>query len=735
MQQVTLSFRTDFYALNMTSGMGVPRHLNGDRIISAALEVAESEADRPSNTVPVRFNNTSGFHVVTDVTEQNSAMDAQGRVWYGGPGFETTITAYPVLYSAGTVQSVTLNFCTSGSESTAPYTFSRTCTGTETIATGIVPMLSSIVSGNTGPTAILNGQARFGLAPHPFPVRIDRVAPGLGTGATLGVFEWRTDTAIQNRENWVNAQYRLDRTTVTAPTDVGVGMSTTVTNARTFVVRSAADTMVVLSEGSGNTAHASLDNSIDNNAYQLQQRWVDLLGNTRSVTVVASGSFTTIDDAVNNNTFGKATFGIDMEAPEAEIVSDFEDTETFLLLNGGETFDTEAVDVISGFAAPLSGHAFDHLLVRVNGTPGSSMLTRTSVASTGTISTTPFATSGADNTIAGLVPVTTYIRTPTSLDYSGQVGPTSDPGYFIYQARVRDKAGNTSPLMTRWVYNSENSAPEVSSVAVTTALQGGQPVAFPAVGSDDVELWQGSFDMDYAGARLVYNRPAPQISTLFDDVITIPAIFSFAADAFIRSLHVVDVLNAPAGVGAKPSIINAIAYNGWAFEADPSHVDASVGVSAANGNSNTFAAAVNAALVEDGVDWASMDAQLQINEWRPVSFSTGAVSGGNVTATVRVRARGPTSTFQNPFAAVLVVEADGAFITPLDIALTPNFNAPFPTTDSGTDRDYEWTFTITRPVGDVADLHVVGLNTGFDALATQVFTISFVASTPVTPLP
>ncbi len=733
-QQITISFRTDFYSIDEEAGTADPRHLNGDRVISAALSVVGGDSPRPSNTVPVFFNNTSGFHVIAGLPT-NSAMDNQGRIWYGGPeAGDVTITAIPVLYlTGGTAQSVTAAFagCTAapatGTE--APFTFTFDCEDIETGAAGAAPGFSSIVDGNVGPTAILNNQPRFGLSAHPFPVRVDFLAPQGGD------FWWRTDAAIQNRENWVNAQYRLHRTIVTAPTDGGVGFPADSLMAREFWVVDATDNDVVLAQGPEATVHADVDNSVDNNAYTLLIRWVDRLGNARVVEVEENPGATTIDDIDNNFTFTKSTFGIDKDAPVLAIAGDFEEEETILLEDAGETFDIQATDVISGFAVAASGHGLAHTLVQVNGTPGSATLTRVVAAGFGDAVATPFATARAGDRIVAdsLAAVTTYVRTPTSLTFSQ--GILANAGYFIYQAQVRDKAGNSTPLTSRFVYNSEQSIPDLSSVAVTTALQGGQPAAFPAVGSDDVELWQWSFDLNYAGVRLVFNRPAPQIATLFDDEITIPNSFSFQTAAFIRSLHVVDGANEPTGEGAKPATLNAIAYNGWASEADPSHVDAAAGASALFGNSASFAATINPALVQDGVDWSDMDPQLQIETWAPVSYSTGDEVDGQVTATVRVRAVGPPSTFLNPFAAAVVVEADGGFVTPLDIGLMADFNAPFPTTDSGTERRFDWTFQITRDELDLVDLHVVGLNSGFDALATQVFTIDFTANQTDLPLP
>jgi hypothetical protein len=315
------------------------------------------------------------------------------------------------------------------------------------------------------------------------------------------------------------------------------------------------------------------------------------------------------------------------------------------------------------------------------------------------------------------------------------------------------------------VYRNDSQVPQITGLVSSVFFAGGAPAIFPAIAQDAVEVAQGSFDLTYGAiGRLIYERPSPSTATLFDDAITIPNPFNLTAPAFIRSLQTVTgpaAPNAPVAGLTIPSLITARVYNGMAASitstpiatgclvATPcvSHADATAGVATGSVGASAYtSAAILPTQVQAGVDFTTLPAATAIAHFGAVSYTTGGASGGNVTATIRVRATGASGTFQNPFAgglalverrspsaAVAVVNTPGdAFLRPVTATFTPQFVAPFPTLDNGLQRDYEWTFTVTRPTGSIFNFHVLGLSAGFDALASRETQITFTANLATT---
>jgi hypothetical protein len=708
MQQVQLSFRSDFYSLNTTTGMGVPRHLNGDRIISAALVVAESQAPRPSNTVPVRFTNVDGFHVTTNLTSNASAMDGSGLVWYGGPDFSTDITAYPVLYSGRTFQSMNLGFCGSSTALTAgPFTITRTCAGVE--ATGLLPSITSVVSGEAGPgTAnILNGTARFGLTAHPFPVRIDRVAP---QGGAIVVAQIAT---LGNRANWVNGAYTFSNG-YTAPADAGVGLPSPAGSERTFQVRQG--TTVIATNV---TNAAGLDNSITNGQYNVQAVVRDRLNNSRTISQTAGAAPNPL-----------ATFGVDKNAPQIQwdtmAATAFRaDTTTIdeVATAAEYEFYVQAMDNVSGFALNTETGllALEHTFTKVTGNylQNPTMLDVDAIVGSGTISSTPFATAAAGTFIAATRgQVNTYAHSPTMITNVLDMNAVEDgAGYYIYQIRARDQAGNTSPVLSRMVYVNDAETPSIVQglqTAISLPWQGGQNVVFEAVADDAVEIVSKSFGLVYeevfAGVDIgLWNAVGPVASDgiKFNDVITRPQFLTFNTGPLIRSLTGTDAGLPLAPV--EPSIAVAAVHSGF-----PSIVRPWDGIGD-NGTVLTTAAIA-----------AGQVAGPTTNPWTSLGFfETGftieisTVAGTNPDArTVSgiVNARGDASTFTNPFDAVAIVEQVGGNVRIVGLAtLTPADGFPF--LDDGIRRDFRWTFSVSG-IQDGSFLHAVGLR-GNDGLVSE----------------
>ena len=135
-----LSFNSaDYDALT-----GVPKYLNGERMISAKLMVASSDEPIVSGSHPREFDNDDGVQVAVSGLGEGAMNSKTGRRWYGGPEAALEMIAVPVLYSGSSAASVTLlafcgaNAATKTSETS--FTFTPECSETSnTVATDTDP--------------------------------------------------------------------------------------------------------------------------------------------------------------------------------------------------------------------------------------------------------------------------------------------------------------------------------------------------------------------------------------------------------------------------------------------------------------------------------------------------------------------------------------------------------------------------------------------------------------------
>lgn len=790
-QQVILSLNTDAYAINATAGTALPTLLNGQRQVSARITTQGSTAvPAASNVITLNFNNNDGIHVLGTLPT-NSATDALGQIWYGGPNAgSTTFTAIPVMYSGRAIASVTYGggFCTAaGTEVTtvaaAPFTFSRRCATTS--ATGLAPLFNSMgTDGNAGPAFFVAPDGYLNAAAQPFPIRVDNVAPA---GAAL-VFA--TQTALNNRESWGTGTYSLI-TGYTAPADAGVGLPVGASPAATrsearFQIRTGTTAVAGHTFADNVTVLAGLDNSVNNITYNAQVQVVDRLGNTTTATMATNAGHAAGNPAATSHyalsgTVG--TFGVDKDAPvivAGNIAPGTNITAARSYLNVptntgagvalNNQFQVNATDIISGFAASgisVGDNALLRAYVQVLGTPNApTTLVRNIVGGigAGTPSATPFAQVVAGNFVTTAARTPNYAQTPTSITMSGANSVTVPValGYHIFQAQVQDKAGNRSAVLSREVYVNNNNAPSITGLVAPGVFTGGSPAVFPATAQDNVEVFAGSVALQYPGVgRLVYEAPNGIVvsdnaasATLFNDRITNPETLNLTVPAFIRNIqvttaaavpNVIGVNQAPpvAGSAVIPNLVGARVYNGYhngltaATRQDHRGSLGGVGaaVDVARGASSILTAAILPPQVVGGTNFIAAAAPVRIGQFMIDSYTTGAAASGNVTATIRVRATGPTGTFVNPFGTGLalverVADPDGGldYLQIVATTFAPQFAEPFPTFDNGAQRDYVWTFTVARPTLSNSTFHVVGLSAGFDGLATRGTQVTFTAS-------
>jgi hypothetical protein len=772
-EPIQFSFNTAFYTV--ANNVATPRHLNGSRVLSARVTVTGGTVRTATETVTITLVNPDQVHVQNLVLPTTNALSAAAQIWYGGPNSGNVgFTAVPVLYSGRTTATIGLagafggGCANPGADATVPYDFASSCATAEN---AVNPVAGGFNAQATDGNAIFFGAAvgaGYAVPPvvvgtNPFPVFIDKVAP---VGAVLRIAT--QGGGVTNRENWVGGTYPYSAG-YTAPTDAGVGLPTNGGN--TFQVHTGGFGVTLVE--SGNTTAAGLMDSVDNLTYFLRVLNVDRLGNSRTTNTTVAGGQALGNAASSSHTL--ATFGKDAGAPSiarGNVAGDVATpitTATATLDVAAAAYQVQGTDIVSGFAAPAVGEGLRHSHISVLGTPHLAVLTTAAAIGSGAISATPFATANAGtfvNTPANNVGG--YVQTPTSITTSpaSVVVPLTPAAYYIYQAQVRDKAGNLSPVLSWQVYRNDSQVPQITGLVSSVFFAGGAPAIFPAIAQDAVEVAQASFDLTYgAVGRLVYERPSPSTATLFDDVITIPNPFNLTAPQFIRALQTVDAApapNAPVLGQTIPGLVTARAYNGLAVSLPVTGV-----VPASTGHADTDAGAANGAVgagayvsagilptqVQAGVDYTTLAATVAISNFEIVSYGVTS-PGSSVIITVLVRATGASGTFQNPFMGGLhmlqrraagdlvpVAATPGdaflrPFLAPVTVAVNPAFTAPFPTLDNGLQRDYDWNVVITYPSGAPAlvNLQALGLSAGFDGLLSREVQIS-TADTPAGTLP
>jgi len=505
-EQITLSFNSAYYEIT-EDGEAWIRTYNGQRQLSAELVVATEGAEpRASNPWTVTFRNQDGFHVNAMLPE-NSAMDGEGRRWYGGWGEDegAEITAIPVFFSAQSAQNVmvSLGNCPEGlvSGTEAPFEFSFACADYESERMingsnnpGEVPTIRAqyAETGNDVPEA--NGGVPILNEDHPFPARIDNVAPGYrpgevaNTSAIDGVIFIASQSGVWNRENWINDEYDFATGLVAAEAEYDNGNQVDIPHTALLLDEEITDggssfqsdlTMQFVATNNGDTllvdSPADLDESNLNTTYRLHVLLSDALGNERLITQVRGpwavsasedGAYD-MRDAKMVQSHNLNTFGLDRSAPELVaseddevlefgedyIVNSFTDEEVeqyvidFTVTDGVSGFARQdAIDFLgNGGALILPGdeeEGFDRALAFVSaqlrGIPGNGAINYVSFAGVdGSQVDNPFATSAAGDFILDpdaddSVP---YVRDLTNITYSENwrdLGLGDDPDHAGY---------------------------------------------------------------------------------------------------------------------------------------------------------------------------------------------------------------------------------------------------------------------------------------------------------------
>lgn len=766
---VPVTFSVQSAAYTKTATAATPRHTNGQKTIRVTLTGPAN-----SNAVAQRdvtFRNPNGFHIetTTSFTGNNAngvaiRQNAANAIsWVGGTGL--VFQVFPVSYTgvAANTATIVANFGSGGCDQSGQGTRTVATAQSGGVATGTFAYTNGAASGagNLNAYEYLPGCTALGEVPfanavdangNPF---INIVLGGVFTGNNTlnhpaGPVEPTLTTApalrldnrgptggftIFNTPNgralgWMNDEVLLAAANTGAtsngirtasPADAGIG-GTVSFSAHTGAGGSTAATCAGAAPGNlpGVTNLSALAETLVPNAYCVVQQAVDLFRNRSLSNVVTVGRDNTAPAVTNNGSPADQTI-VDVTAAEA--------------------FAINASDMLSGFAA---AGAIRHSLIRANGAVGG--LARTNVVGSGSITTTPFAALAA-GTLLNTPAAAAYVPNPTTITGTPvAIGAAAVAGYYLYQARAFDQAGNASPFFTRRFFANNGNIPAITGLNASLTYTGGAAASFPAASQDGVEVSQGELRLAYPNlGQLIFNRATPVISPLWDDDMPIPSAVPFSIPAFVRGLQSVNGAGALQAdfVGAKPNAVLGRVFNPFGTTLNivtPGLAPVS-GVGA-SGWSADFSAPILSTQVQTGTDFNSLAVAV-----RPTAFLTTlpaacVTASGFETCTWNATVRGPSGSFINPFSGIAVVEALtgttdwrlvqataalGQVALPnLTVTITPDFTGAFPTLDNGVDRDFRWIITTRRAVGaGTFDYRIIGWTTGFDALASVIVTNTY----------
>jgi hypothetical protein len=709
--------------------------------------------------IPVMFSGAT----VTNMSVNVSRLQA------GAPGATERCRATPITRQI---------------DDTGDLTFEFSCSGAE--ANLMVPMVTSVASGNDGPSIMGTSLADYSgvlnltaATDHPFPARIDVRAP---QRVDAGVYVYRMirQASTLNVGNWVNALYNFHgasspasaRTYNSSNTaDAGVGKA----SAMFAVSTDAAGNNIVAGPAAtltGANLNAAIEGgaeSLTNTTYRAWAVQPDRLGNTAFFLQEENPA----DHPLRSFGYDETTPMVDFEDDEdivGALAENFSIIEQFGM-NDGVLI--RATDNLSGFSE-VTGASHSIVWVRGQFNGEGAIETGAIVSSSSSIVSTPFATAAAGGQIVApsLVP-------PANVDYINQTavqieitnlgavidaefGEPAPARYYIYQIVVRDQAGNVYRDY-RAVYVNNESVPTVEFLSNPMTFDGDATYE-AAVMRDSVEVEEASLEIRYRNAAgpmsmagtLVWERPGSDLSSvlrmnadisdgvLFNDVIyrpqydvAMPLGLSALGLPFINSLQTVNPDGTPNGgsiATSKPDSTRARIYNGFGADQDD-YNHSTAPFTGATGISAVISRSI------DGDELA--DADFDYSEDLPLTDPDGWTftivdDSAPDCDDYCVRAIGPLSQFVNPFngGPVLIVWADDAGTgvagelqwRVLTVA-TPNFTDPFPTRDSGADRLYEWTFSLSGAnpgdlIGNLA-LGAIGVRTN---PGSALLTTSFVAA-------
>jgi len=656
---------------------GAVSFLNGQHTVSARI-IGTGGHTLNSASAALTFRNADGFYGTITGT-RGPAADSAGRQWIGG---DITITAVPVLYSGGTVTQATIRLpdlfvrgasraitrTATPSSPGAPLTFTlpadrpTTDGGVAEVNTGPAGSRPVIVSsvlagGSAGPSgAFLNNLDADTL--NDAVARIDNEAPRPG----IFVLPEPSGTIACCLNNWVgrNHAFVLGKT---GHDDAPFGIAGVDSIRITVHAGSASLTDSQLVALAPVTTGAGLNPTTRNDVYRAVALVRDNLGNATLVRL-------TPNPANPGGTSNSATFGVDHRPPIAAFgTSSLRDGARFNNANppNNESFSITAQDSLSGLGPqPVAVRLLRH-------TPTGGLACAVGQVDLETNECMP----GLDDLVLPLPPL---------------------DGYLIYQAVVRDRAGNESDSLIATVLVDRNAPAFSGLISVPANPTGGASTTFSVGAVDDLDLEQAQLRIRYgANEDLPFGAPTP-LGT-FGPPFTTSATAS-ATINFVRSIEHTLPGGAPSGT-VEPA------------------VSASFTVLDVAGNAGTIFEALN------NVPAGTSASQLGVTSFALTAPSPGTqVCNGegaagtcatSTSVTLRAEATGPAG-FANPFARVHFYRVDANGTVHL-IGTATSATAD----NSGGVRTWRWTITFAPtglPAQDPAPIFAIGVDAQGDGLVS-----------------
>ncbi len=471
---LTFSVRSDEF----DPETGQVRFNNGEHDLKASLSTREGGDDIWTSVIPVRLTNRDTFLAHLD-PQRGPTAGPGGEEWVGG---DLGVEIRPVIYNAGrVVTSVTLEVRRSGGAALrargvggeAPFQTTFPASGTPD-STNVAEYQTP--AGATDQIRVRSARYGDGDAVTGLPVvvvedlRIDNLPP---PGGRFQLPQQGAEMACC-QENWVGADFRF-RDAFEGEADTGVGGETV-----SFHVGPAQESDQELAAHPAVEQGADMPASTGNTAYRAVAVYRDALDNRRVIALEPS------DGNPLASELG-ALLGIDLTPPEVRFSSEAVPSR---MVNppAGATWRVRAQDDASGFASVPARATVRRLAPGLDGS-----------------ASCPFPGTSACQ------------PAPDGLD---RAVPSQGDGYFVYQGRVLDRAGNRSSQLTRWILR-DTEAPEVEEVVVEGGLEAGATVQVEAPASDNVDLHRAGLLHNFQasggeGERAIPLVPPDTLGARFD---------------------------------------------------------------------------------------------------------------------------------------------------------------------------------------------------------------------------
>jgi trimeric autotransporter adhesin len=507
------------------------RYTNGQKNLVAQIET-QAATQANNNLAILNFNNDDAFAARHIAPGRSAINTGTNLTWFGGPDAagRGSVTVVPVIYTAGrSVQRANVNITGAACSNTA-YTFvtgtdarpwtleygryttapaatttQRQCTGTSTgldlgvAVSGVIDNAQNSITVNTFATNTSNVPA----VTAPAIIRGDYQGPSF------------TITSPATRWASITNSYSF-RTNTSAPTDAGVGPRAVSTF--TYAASGCGLTSVAFDGTTGSGVMQECSTNFTENVYTVTGTGADLLDNPSTVT---ANQTIGIDNTAPVIRYTNGTNWVSGTATPGQGPGSFSDTATFTVLAntiftgasfiaqpaGTDTiFGADALDERSGL------NTAGHYLVRANqaafgaagtcvvgsGNPGAATFITAPGCGFGT------ATIGGTAMADGYRPIARVLGADITTE-----------GYYTYQARITDRAGNSATTGIRRILHSAT-RPALTGMGIPSTVTAAGPNTFTPNFTELVEAHFTNFSIGYGtGSSLLDPTGATRANLLF----------------------------------------------------------------------------------------------------------------------------------------------------------------------------------------------------------------------------